>query len=456
MANNLFENGRYRIIIPIVDLIIVYISIIGAFYFLRYSLDAFVDNYYAFIAISPYIGICYLLISNIFELEKPKDFSFFGVAYTVSLIIFILFCVTMAISFLAREFAYPRSVLLVSSLIQIAALTSWHLFVNKMYLNVNKKKKVLIVGYEKSKKLGYKLIESNGIWSAIQHICKPDNKNVWNYIDECDVTFLTDDIDENTKQNIVEYCVIKKRTVLYEPKNTEILLFNADFVQADDSPLLSVRYLGIKSGNETLKRCLDVFLGCLGGIVFIIPIIIIYIILKSTGKTAFFVQERVTRDGKIFKMYKFRTMVENAEAKSGPVLAAEGDKRITRLGRFMRTTRLDETPQIYNILKGDMSIVGPRPERPYFVEQFVKEIPEYNLRHRVKAGLTGLAQVQGKYNTTVEDKLKYDLLYINGYSIALDVKLIMQTLNILLRLSSTQGVKEGVNIDEQVKKLCRE
>ena len=118
-------------------------------------------------------------------------------------------------------------------------------------------------------------------------------------------------------------------------------------------------------------------------------------------------------------------------------------------------TRLDEIPQIYNILIGEMSIVGPRPERPFFVEQFSDEIPEYNLRHRVKAGLTGLAQVQGKYNTSVRDKLKYDLLYINGYSLALDIKLIMQTLNILLRKSSTEGVKSSEELEQEIENLTR-
>lgn len=146
-------------------------------------------------------------------------------------------------------------------------------------------------------------------------------------------------------------------------------------------------------------------------------------------------------------------MIENAEALSGPMLAQESDNRITKIGYILRATRLDEIPQIINILRGDMSIVGPRPERPFFVEQFKKEIPEYDLRHRVKAGLTGLAQVQGKYNTTVREKLKYDLLYINGYSLALDIKLIMQTLNVLLRKESTEGVKEQVDYEKEIDKL---
>ncbi len=445
-----------RIITPLIDLVLIYLSIILSYYICKESLDSFTDNYYAFLAISPYIGICYLIFSHIFELDKPKDFTFLGIAYTVILVILALFCVTMALSFLTREFAYPRRILLLSSGIQILSLSLWHWYTNSIYRKKNASKTVLIIGYEKARELAYKLIEANSVWSRISHICKPTNEHIFDYINECDITFITEDLDENTKQIIVTYCIKNNRRVLYEPRNPEILLFNANLVQVDDTPLLNVRYLGIQPVNESIKRILDVFLALLGTIVFIIPIIIIYVVLKIGGGTAFFVQERVTRGGKIFKIYKFRTMVENAEALSGPTLAQNEDKRITRFGYILRTTRLDETPQIFNILKGDMSIVGPRPERPYFVEQFKKEIPEYDLRHRVKAGLTGLAQIQGKYNTTVRDKLKYDLLYINGYSTALDIKLIMQTLNILLRKSSTEGLKAHKDIDNEIKELYRD
>lgn len=451
----LFGNKSFRILIPLIDLGIVYLSILLSYYIFKDTLNDFTGNYYAFLAIWPYIGICYLIISHIFELDKAKDFTLFGVTYSVTLTIITLLCATMAISFLAREFAYPRSILLFSSGLQIFFISLWHWFTNRMYHAVNEKKTVLIIGYQKSKELAYKLLESNGMWSRIKHLCSPENTKINAYIDECDVIFLAEDVDENQKQDIVRYCVSKNKVMLYEPKNAEILLFNARFTQIDDSPVLDVRELYISSGNEVIKRGMDIFLGGLAVIVFLVPFIFVYLSLKIGGGTAFYVQERITRDNKIFKIYKFRTMVENAEAISGPVLAQDVDNRITKLGHFLRATRLDEIPQVFNILKGDMSIVGPRPERPFFVEQFCEEIPEYNLRHRVKAGLTGLAQVQGRYNTTVKDKLKYDLLYINGYSLALDIKLVFQTLNILLRSSSTQGLRDTKDLSEAIEDLTR-
>lgn len=454
--SKIFGHKGFRLIIPLIDLIIIFLSIYFTFYFFRENLDNIKANLEAFYSIFPYIAICYLVFNHVFELDKPKDFSLFGVAYTVTLVIFVLLATTMAISFLAREFAYPRSILLVSSLVQVIVLTLWHLFTNRMYRKVNKTKSVLVIGYEKSKDLAYKLMEANDMWAGVKHICKPTNPNVFSYINQCDITFLAEDIDENTKQDIVQYCVEKNCTVLYEPKNPEILLFNAHMVQISDTPVLDVKEFGIQSGSESIKRILDVFVASIGAILLFIPFTLVYICLKIGGGSAFYVQERVTRGGKIFKIYKFRTMIENAEAVSGPVLAQDVDKRITKLGHILRATRLDEIPQIFNILVGDMSIVGPRPERPFFVEQFCKEIPEYKLRHRVKAGLTGLAQVQGKYNTTVKDKLKYDLLYINGYSLALDIKLIMQTLNVLLRKSSTEGLRDSAELDGIINNLYRE
>jgi len=448
----LYTRRSFGFIIILVDLIIIYFSIFLAYYFFRDNLEAYEDNFYAFISISPYIGLCYLILNQIFELDKPRDFTVFGVAYSVTLVIICLFLITMALSFLTRMFAYPRSVLIASSIIQIVLLTSWHLFVNKGFFKENVKKTILIIGYEKSKHLACKLLRSNGMWSKVKYICSPDASNLNDYIDECDVIFLSEDVDESKKQDIAEYCTNEHKSFFYEPKNPEILLFNASFTQVDDIPILKVKPLMIGSGNRIFKRAIDITLGIIALAIFAIPMIIIALMQKIGGGSVIYKQERVTQYGKLFNIYKFRTMVENAEALSGPTLAQQSDNRITRLGHILRATRLDETPQVFNILKGEMSFVGPRPERPFFVEQFNKEIPEYDLRHRVKAGLTGLAQVQGKYNTTVKDKLKYDLLYINGYSIALDIKLIMQTLNILLRSSSTEGVS-NVNIEEEINKI---
>jgi exopolysaccharide biosynthesis polyprenyl glycosylphosphotransferase len=165
--------------------------------------------------------------------------------------------------------------------------------------------------------------------------------------------------------------------------------------------------------------------------------------LTSPGK-ALFAQRRVGRDGCQFSIYKFRTMVADAERHTGPVLATANDPRITNIGAFLRATRLDEFPQLFNVLRGEMSLVGPRPERPHFVQQFREQIPGYEFRLAVKPGVTGLAQVSGRYSTTAERKLRFDLTYITKYSLLVDIRLLLSTIAVLLRREQAEGIAVSV------------
>jgi exopolysaccharide biosynthesis polyprenyl glycosylphosphotransferase len=179
-----------------------------------------------------------------------------------------------------------------------------------------------------------------------------------------------------------------------------------------------------------LKRATDLGLAAVGLIV-LAPLlgVIALLIRRSSEGPVLYRQERTGLDGRTFDMLKFRTMPEGAEAETGPVWAPRGDRRPTRIGRLLRRFSLDELPQLWNVLSGDMSLVGPRPERPFFVHQFKTRIPQYMLRHKVKAGLTGWAQVNGfRGNTSVEKRIEYDLYYIQNWSLALDVKIMILTL----------------------------
>ncbi|EEG72135.1 bacterial sugar transferase [[Clostridium] hylemonae DSM 15053] len=192
-----------------------------------------------------------------------------------------------------------------------------------------------------------------------------------------------------------------------------------------------------------VKRLSDILLS-LTGLVLLSPILgIVALCIKLyDGGPVFYKQTRLTEGHKIFEIYKFRSMVVDAE-KGGARLASRNDNRITPVGKFIRMTRIDELPQLINIIKGDMSVVGPRPERPEIEAKYLKELPEFELRLKVKAGLTGYAQVFGKYNTTPYDKLRLDLLYINEQSVLLDLKLIVWTIKILFIPESTEGIEEG-------------
>ena len=253
---------------------------------------------------------------------------------------------------------------------------------------------------------------------------------------------IVGDMPSHERNLIIKYCYAKQIRTYSVPKISDILLRSSVDLNLFDSPLLLSRNTGLAIEQMFCKRLMDVVFSLLGLVISAPFFLLIAISIKLTDRgPVFYKQTRLTKDGKTFEIYKFRTMIQNAEKYSGAVLASEHDPRILLVGRLLRATRLDELPQIFNILKGEMSIVGPRPERPELAAEIEKEIPEFSYRLKVKAGLTGYAQVYGKYNTTSYDKLKLDLTYIRNYSIFLDSKLIFMTPKIMLLKESTEGVK---------------
>ena len=253
---------------------------------------------------------------------------------------------------------------------------------------------------------------------------------------------IVGDMPSHERNLIIKYCYAKQIRTYSVPKISDILLRSSVDLNLFDSPLLLSRNTGLAIEQMFCKRLMDVVFSLLGLVISAPFFLLIAISIKLTDRgPVFYKQTRLTKDGKTFEIYKFRTMIQNAEKYSGAVLASEHDPRILLVGRLLRATRLDELPQIFNILKGEMSIVGPRPERPELAAEIEKEIPEFSYRLKVKAGLTGYAQVYGKYNTASYDKLKLDLTYIRNYSIFLDLKLIFMTPKIMLLKESTEGVK---------------
>ncbi|MBD5542772.1 MAG: exopolysaccharide biosynthesis polyprenyl glycosylphosphotransferase [Lachnospiraceae bacterium] len=228
------------------------------------------------------------------------------------------------------------------------------------------------------------------------------------------------------------------------PKISDIILNGSEQMHFFDSPLLLTRSNPMTLEERVLKRCMDILLSILLLLVTSPIMLLTAIAIKiNDGGRIFYKQTRCTMRQKEFRIYKFRSMVENAERDGVARLATKKDDRITAVGRFIRATRIDELPQLINILRGDMSFVGPRPERPEIMKKYMKEIPEFVYRTKVKAGLTGYAQIFGKYNTTPYDKLKLDMYYVEHYSIRLDIWLLIQTIKIIFVPESTEGVKEG-------------
>ena len=228
------------------------------------------------------------------------------------------------------------------------------------------------------------------------------------------------------------------------PKISDVIIRSSEMLHLFDTPLLLARNSGLSIEQRFIKRTIDLVFS---GIILVIasPFMLIAAVMIKTYDhgPVFFKQKRYTIDRKEFYVYKFRSMIVDAEKDGVARLATKNDSRITPVGNILRKTRLDELPQLFNVLKGDMSLVGPRPERPEIAQEYEKETPEFAFRLKVKAGLTGYAQVYGKYNTTAYDKLKLDLMYIENYSLLSDIKLIIMTFKIMFMKESTEGLEEN-------------
>ena len=214
------------------------------------------------------------------------------------------------------------------------------------------------------------------------------------------------------------------------PDLLQVIALRARLWDLDGIPVIDVNDIPLQGLNAVVKRLLDIAISGGALLMLAIPLGVIALLVRITSKgPALFRQERMSLDGRSFTIVKFRSMMDDAERESGPVWTRENDARVTALGRFLRKSNIDELPQLWNVLRGDMSIVGPRPERPHFVEQFKHRIPQYMLRHKVKAGLTGWAQVNGwRGDTALDKRIEYDLYYIENWSVRLDMKIIWLTI----------------------------
>ena len=254
------------------------------------------------------------------------------------------------------------------------------------------------------------------------------------------------DVPARLRNDLLKYCYQKNKGVYVIPKISDIVIRSASEISYFDSPIIKCSSTGLTVEQRAVKRFIDIVGSLFALIVFLPAFIIISLAIKLyDGGPVFYKQRRFTRDLKEFDILKFRSMIVDAE-KDGPQPAVDNDSRITPVGKIIRALRVDELPQILNILKGDMSIVGPRPERIEHVEKYSEEIPEFVCRYKVKGGLTGYAQVYGKYNTSAYNKLKMDLIYIQNYSLAMDFKLILMTVQILFRKESTEGFNKGKSV----------
>lgn len=261
--------------------------------------------------------------------------------------------------------------------------------------------------------------------------------NVYDIMSKCDTVFIYE-VPTKHKVLFTEFCYANNKNVYTSFEMSDVMLMGGKSILLDDKPMVSAVIRDLTFEQRFFKRAMDIVISLIGIIVTGPIMIATAILIKAEdGGSIFFRQKRATKGGKLFDVYKFRTMTETDSVNES---AKSNDKRITKIGKYLRMFRIDELPQFFNILKGDMSVVGPRPEMIENVSKYTAELPEFSYRLKVKGGLTGYAQIVGKYNTSPKDKLVLDLMYIEKYSLWLDFKLIMQTVTVLFKAGdSTKG-----------------
>lgn len=399
----------------------------------------------AYIQLAPVLSMAAVALLYVCDLysnwlrRSLTELTYSLVLVSVGLAIF-----TMAASFWSRQFEFSRAVLAIALLLHITLLTLSRCAILK-YLRAHfGGRRVMIVAntMDAAASLAPELVGSTPGWYVIKHWLLASEMDAFDSaVEKIDVVVITADV--MNRAEVARHAARHGKSVLIAPRPYELTLFGAQPHYLDDCMMLSIEQHRLKNGELLMKRLMDLTISSIA-LVLASPIFLllrILIPLESKGP-AMFKQERVGMDGKLYQVLKFRTMITDAEKLTGPVLAAHRDPRITRLGAFLRSTRLDELPQFFNVLMGDMSVVGPRPERLHFVKQFEETTPGYSARFVVKPGITGLAQVMGRYSTNAERKLRFDLNYVYKYSLLLDVKILFQTLRVVFQREQAEGVKD--------------
>jgi exopolysaccharide biosynthesis polyprenyl glycosylphosphotransferase len=390
-----------------------------------------------------------LLFSNVFGGLKTGYLKRTDTFYAQSLSMLCVNVITyFQISLIARHFAAVVPLLMLT-LVDIAILPIWIVITNKLYFSMYPPRRLVIIYGERA---AAELVAKMSRRVEKYMICESvDANQPWEdmrcAIDRYEGVILCE-MPGQLRNDILKYCFARKIRVYMAPKISDIIIRGAEEIRLFDTPLLLCRNGGLSLEQRVVKRTMDLIFAVVMGIVLLPFSLLIALCIKlEDGGPVLYHQKRLTLDDQEFYVHKFRSMIPDAE-KNGPQLASESDDRITRVGKFLRKCRLDEIPQLLNILKGDMSVVGPRPERPELAKKYEEHMPEFDFRLRVKAGLTGYAQVTGLYDTNPYDKLKMDMMYIEQYSLRLDLRIMMMTLKIALFPSESN---EAATYHEQQK-----
>ena len=323
---------------------------------------------------------------------------------------------------------------------QMAFVIPWVMLIRSIYIRLYPPRDLVVIYGDyapdnlirkiNSRKERYNICEQISVYEDIN--------TIYEKIRMFDAVVLCD-LPVQLRNQILKHCYDRGIRTYITPKVSDIILGGTEQINLFDTPLLLSRNRGLTIEQRFFKRIVDVILSVVTLLIASPVMLVVALAIKLHDRGAvFYVQERTTRNGKTFRIYKFRSMKMNSESMWSDVNVDE-DSRVTPVGRFIRKLHIDELPQIFNILNGDMSWVGPRPEWNDLMSEYEKDIPEFSFRYKVKSGLTGYAQVYGKYNTTALDKLKLDLTYVENYTFWLDIKILLLTIKVLIQGDDTQG-----------------
>jgi len=422
------------------DAVWVNVATILAF-LVRFSGSIPAVNFRAYLQVALWITIVRVVIFWFIGLyEKDEEAGAFDIFYSVFLAVSIGSVIIVALSFYLRTLPFPRTVFVISWTFNILLISVWHSYLFHIRQKKASSKRFLVIGGSEK---GEKVIEE------IKRRPHPKGEVVGWVKDEgglvnlrkivsgkgaSDVIIVDSGLPRERILDIIFHFEAEGLNVWIVPGLYEIMMGKVEISHLGDVPLIRLESEPFTRKDMDMKRGIDVIFSVLILLLFAPLMLLISVIIKIDSRgPVLYKQKRTGCRGKVYNIYKFRSMYKGAERETGPILARRNDERITRVGYFLRRLHLDEIPQFFNILKGEMSLVGPRPERPVFVQEFRRNIPGYYRRYVVRPGITGLAQLYGGYETSAENKLKYDLAYINNWSLGMDLNIFFMSTEIILR-----------------------
>ena len=425
-----------------------FLTVFFAFIWYRYYSETIILPYYrrgnwVVIAIYTILTMIFFKAYGGFKVGYLKKTDMF---YSQMLSIICVNIITyFQISLIGRDFmkGFPIVYLTVTELVFIFF---WNAFIDRIYFLIYPPRRLIILyGSRQAAALVMKMSTRVDKYMICESVNIGDFGNedeVKKHIMKYDGVIVCD-IPAKSRNDYMKFCFQNDIRAYIVPKISDIILRGAEDIRLFDTPLILCRNCGLTVEQRFIKRTSDIIISLFMIILFSPVMLIVALAVKlCDGGDIIYRQKRLTIDNREFYIYKFRSMIADAEKSGVPQLAKDYDNRITPVGKIIRSCRIDELPQLFNILKGDMSIVGPRPERPELVREYEKTIPEFGYRLKVKAGLTGYAQVIGTYDTTPYDKLKMDLMYIENYSFRLDLQLMLMTLKTMFFPNKTNAETE--------------